>query len=113
MIDSGQDLIIAMRTQRTLLIDTVEAMKVIGRKLAEADFNYRVAFRKEVFRLHEIDGVAWTSCADLAKGDEVVGKLRFTRDVHKSDYACCLEKSYQVKTELRILESEVKRELGG
>ncbi len=111
-MNSGQDLIISMREQRTLLIDTVQAMKVIGRKLAESDLAYRIAYRKEVFRLREVDGVAWTSCGDLARGDDIVGKLRFTREVHQSDYDCCIEKIHQIKFEMRILESEINREWG-
>jgi hypothetical protein len=112
-MDSGQDLVILLREQRIELIDLVKLLKKLGRNLAEADFKYRVGFRKEVFRLHEEDSVGWSTCADLARGDAIVGKLRYDREVCASDYDCCKEKINQVKFEMRILEAEIKREIGG
>jgi hypothetical protein len=114
-MSSGQDLVNALREQRALLIDCVDAMKVLGRKLAEAEYKYRIAYRKEVFRLHTSDSVAWTACSDLAKGDEInfdVSKLRFKRDVYKSDYDTALEKINAVKLEMRLLEGEIREERG-
>jgi hypothetical protein len=81
--------------------------------LSEAEMYYRIAYRKEVFRLHEVDSVAWTACSDLAKGSEEVAKLRFERDIRKSDYESCYEKILQLKTELRILENEINAERQG
>ena len=81
-----------------------------GRKLADAEMKYRIALRQEVFRLHQVDGVAWTACQDLARGDETVAKLRFERDIRKSDYESCYEKILQLKTELRIIENEINAE---
>lgn len=111
-MNSGQDLVNAMREQRTLLIDCVNAMKVLGRKLAEAEYKYRIAYRQEIFRLHEEDGTAWTACGELARGDENVANLRFKRDVYKSDYDTALEKILAVKIEIRLLEGEMKQEWG-
>lgn len=111
-MDSGQDLVLALREQRKLLIDCVDAMKHTGRKLAEAEYKYRIAYRKEVFRLHEEDKVAWTACSDLAKGSEEVGEMRFKRDIYKSDYEVLNEKIMAVKTEMRLLESEINKEWG-
>jgi hypothetical protein len=107
---SGQDLMNAMNEQRKLLIDCVNAMKVLGRKLAEAEYKYRIAYRQEVFRLHEEDGTAWTACGELARGDDKVANLRFKRDVYKSDYDTALEKINAVKLEIRLLESEIRQE---
>jgi hypothetical protein len=114
-MSSGQDLVNALREQRTLLIDCVDAMKVLGRKLAEAEFKYKIAYRKEVFRLHEVDKVAWTACSDLAKGDETnfnVAKLRWARDVYKGDCDTAIEKINAVKLEMRLLEGEIREERG-
>lgn len=109
-MSSGQDLYNALREQRILLIDSVNDMKTIGRKLAEYEYKYRIAYRQEVFRLHEVDGTAWTACSDLAKGDEKVAKLRYHRDVYKSDYDTAIEKINAVKLEIRLLESEMRQE---
>lgn len=113
MPDSGQDLYNLQKEQRKLLSETVKAMKNTGRRLAEAERNYRIAYRKEVFRLHIQDEVAWTACADLAKGGEEVAALRFERDKLKSDYEVCLEKLNQLKLEIRILETEIQEDKRG
>ena len=110
---SGQDLVLTLREQRALLIDTVQAMKVIGRQLAQATKEYKIALRKEILRLRVEDGVAWTACYDLALGEESVAELRFKRDIRQSDYDVCIEKINQTKLEIRLLESEIKQELQG
>lgn len=112
-MSSGQDLMEAMSATRKQLNECLIFYKNNGRKLAEAEMKYRIAYRKEIFRLHEVDGVAWTACADLAKGDEEVAKLRFERDVRKSDYESCYERILQLKTEIRILENEINAERQG
>ena len=97
MMDSGQDLILALRSQRTLLVDTVQAMKVIGRQLAQSTKEYKIALRKEILRLRVEDNVAWTACYELALGQEEVAELRFKRDIRQSDYDVCIEKINAVK----------------
>ncbi len=108
-----QDLQQAMSETRRQLNECLIFYKNNGRKLAESEMKYRIAVRKEVFRLHEEDSVAWTACYDLARGDEEVAKLRFERDVRKSDYECCYERILQLKMELRILENEIAAERQG
>lgn len=113
MPDSGQDLVNALREQRILLMDCVNAMKKKGRALSRAEYEYRVAYRKEVFRLHEEDGTAWTACTDLAKGDDThfkVAEKRFKRDSLQSDYDVIQEKINAVKLEIRLIESEIREE---
>lgn len=109
---SGQDLVSLLREQRALLIDTVQAMKVIGRQLAQATKDYKIALRKEILRLRVEDGVAWTACYDLALGEEEIAELRFKRDIRQSDYDVCIEKINSVKLEIRLLEGEIKQEWG-
>ena len=48
--------------------------------LAACEHAYRVQLAKRITELHA-DGVAWTVCADLARGDERVARLRLERDV--------------------------------
>ena len=52
MRDSGQDLVLALREQRNLLIDCVNSMKVVGKELAYAECSYKVALLQEILRLH-------------------------------------------------------------
>lgn len=113
MPDSGQDLMHDMSSTRKQLNECLIFYKNNGRQLADAEMKYRIALRQEVFRLHIEDKVAWTACQDLARGKEEVAKLRFERDVRKSDYECCYEKILQLKIELRILENEISAERQG
>ena len=113
MPDSGQDLVLAMREQRTLLIDTVNAMKVTGRYLAQSTKDYKISLRKEILRLHIADKVAWTACYELALGEDTVAELRFKRDIRQSDYDVCIEKINACKLEIRLLEGEIKQDLQG
>ena len=108
-----QDLQIEMSATRKQLNECLIFYKQNGRTLADAEMKYNIARRKEFLRLHISDGVAWTACSDLAKGDEEVAKLRFERDLRKSDYECCLEKILQLKIELRIIENEMNAERRG
>jgi hypothetical protein len=113
MYDSGQDLVNLLREQRILLIDSVNAMKVIGRLLAQATKDYKIALRKEILRLRVEDKVAWTACYELALGEDTVADLRFKRDIKQSDYDVCIEKINSVKLEIRLLENEISMERMG
>ena len=112
-MNSGQDLILAFQEERKKLVQATEQMKQSGRYLATAERDYRIALRKEILRLHCEDGVAWTSCDNIAKGSEEVAQLRFRRDVHKSDYESWQEIINCTKLELRILEGEINTERRG
>jgi hypothetical protein len=57
------------------------AMKEAARDSAVKDERYRVAVAKEIVRLHDADGVAWTVCQDLARGNPQVARLRRERDI--------------------------------
>jgi hypothetical protein len=113
MPDSGQDLMQTLSATRRQLNECLIFYKNVGRKLAEAERLYKIAYRKEVFRLHIEDGVAWTACEGLAKGDETVAKLRMERDIRKSDYDSTYEKILALKAELRIIENEISFERRG
>jgi hypothetical protein len=112
-MNSGQELVLALQEQRKLLIDTVTAMKVTGRQLAEATKKYKIALRKEILKLHVSDGVAWTACYELALGEDTVAELRFIRDLRQSDYDVCIEKINQIKMEMRILDKEIEQDRQG
>ena len=47
---------------------------------AEAEKSYRIALASKILELHA-DGIAWSSTADIARGDEKVALLRYKRDV--------------------------------
>lgn len=82
---------------------------------SRTEHDYKVAYRKEVFRLHQQDKVAWTAAITLAHGDTEyfnVAELRFKRDIAKSEYEVAQEKINGLKLSLRMIEAEISREWG-
>lgn len=108
-----QDLIIEMSAARKQLNECLIFYKNTGRKLADSEMKYRISLRKEFLRLHLEENVAWTACSELAKGEDNVAKLRWERDIRKSDYDVTFEKILQLKTEIRIIENEIEAERKG
>lgn len=55
-------------------------MKQVARDYAQAEEAYRKALAEKILRLHD-EGTAWSVCADVARGDSTVARLRRERDV--------------------------------
>jgi hypothetical protein len=55
-------------------------MKEASKDFAIAERNYRVALARKIIELHD-GGTAWSVCADVARGDVEVARLRMLRDV--------------------------------
>ena len=109
---SGQDLYNAQKEQRELLSKTVKAMKVTGRKLAEAEKNYRVALCKKILT-ERASGTPVTIISDVCRGDEEVAELKFKRDLAESDYKVCEQAIITIRQEVKILDTEMENERRG
>lgn len=86
-----------------------------GQALAKAERDYKVALKKEIVTLHEVENVAWTACTGIAHGDigeNQVARKRYERDIAKTLYEVGQEKINGLKLEIRILESQLSREWG-
>jgi hypothetical protein len=59
---------------------TENAIREAVRDRATAERNYRRALAARILRAHD-EGIAWTVCSDIARGDENVSELRHARDV--------------------------------
>lgn len=57
-----------------------EFVRDAARGFAMAEEAYRVRLATRITELHA-DGVAWTVCGDLARGDKDVARLRRERDI--------------------------------
>lgn len=57
-----------------------DALREAAREFAVAEEQYRVALAKKIVELRA-DGLAASVCADVARGDPAVARLRMTRDV--------------------------------
>lgn len=54
-----------------------------SRRLATAERHYRELLTTRILELHAKDGVAWTACESIARGEKGVAKLRYERDIAK------------------------------
>lgn len=109
MYDSGQDLILELRNQRKLLIETVTAMKHVGRQRAKAENIYRKELCKKM--LEERDKkTPVTIISDICRGDDKIADLKMERDIKETDYEVCDHMINAIKTNIRILESEIAEE---
>lgn len=108
---SGQDIILEFREKRIKLIDTVVAMKKIGRELARAENEYRKELAKKML-LERANGMPVTIISDICRGDEKIADLKLKRDIAQSDYDVSDNMQNALKIEIRILENEINRELG-
>lgn len=62
------------------MIAAEETLRQAYRDAAQKEETYRVELAKEITRQHG-EGVAWTACQDMARGNQHVAHLRFERDV--------------------------------
>ena len=97
--------------KRKQLNETLSQLKNYGLKYAEAEKNYKIAFRVEILKLRD-EGHSVTLCSSLAKGTNSIANLRFKRDIAESLYKSCQEGLNVFKLELRIIESQLQREWG-
>lgn len=70
--------------------------------LAEKERAYRVELSKRITTLHG-DGIAWTACADLARGDEKVARLRMERDIAEGVKEAALQASWRHAADRKAL----------
>ena len=112
---SNYDLWSELTDTRKLLNECIVALKDNGILYAKSEHEYKIALRKEIYRLHEDEKVAWTTTMSMAHGDTDnfnVSDKRYRRDLAKTKYDVCLEKINGLKLEIRILESQLNREWG-
>lgn len=71
-----------------------EEVRRAAQQLALAEERYRVALAKRIVELRS-EGTAATVCADLARGDEQVAKLRMHRDIADGVYEAVKQASWR------------------
>lgn len=112
-----QDLIRDSRDNRELLTKCIDSLKILNRKLAKSEYEYRLKLTQESLRL-KIEGytgelgktepVAWTKADVIAMGLPEVASLRFARDLAKGDVETIMQKIYQIKIELDIIKTDME-----
>lgn len=81
-----------------------------GKRLAEAERDYKITLRTEALKLRSEKGLPVTLIAQIIYGVPEVAKLRFERDVAETIYNTNQEHINATKLKMRILESQVQRE---
>lgn len=92
-----------------------EALREASRAAAAADQAYRVALAKEIVRQHDVDKVAWTVAADIARGAENVAELRYKRDVAQGVLEAAQQAAWRFAADRkdtgRLVDWSMRREL--
>ena len=107
-----QDLMIEMRELRSTLSIAINELKKRGRDKAKAEQEYRVALAKEILTQRDA-GFPVTIIGDICRGKKEIAKLKFERDFAETLYETCLQKIYQCKIEMGIIEGQMKAERRG
>lgn len=107
-----QDLMIEMRELRNTLTLAINELKKRGREKAKAEQEYRVALAKEIL-IQRDEGMPVTIISDICRGKAEIAKLKFERDFAETLYETCLQKIYQCKIEMGIIEEQMRAERRG
>jgi hypothetical protein len=92
-----------------------DKLRQASRDLAEAERLYREQLTIRIIELHAKDGVAWTACETIAKGERGVAALRFKRDVAKGVLESFQQQAFRYAADRRdlsrFIEWSMRREL--
>lgn len=81
-----------------------------GKRLAEAERDYKITLRTEALKLRSEKGLPVTLIAQIIYGVPEVAELRFQRDIAETIYNTNQEHINATKLKMRILESQIARE---
>jgi len=112
-----QDTYNELTENRELLSKLIKSLQTINRNLAQAEFEYRKQYSSTSIRI-KLDGVkkgdkktgpvAWTKTGDIARGLPEVAKLRLERDTLQGEKEAIMQKIYQTKIEIDLLQKEME-----
>ena len=92
-----------------------DQLRQASRDLANAERHYREKLTIRIHHLHAVDGVAWTACDTIARGESEVADLRFKRDVATGVLEAAQQQAFRHAAERRDLHAlitwSMRREL--
>ena len=94
------------------LTASIKKLAENGKKLAEAEREYKLKLRTEALKLRQENGLAVTLISQIIFGVPEVADLRFKRDIAETIYNTNQEHINCTKLKIRILESQINREWG-
>lgn len=83
-----------------------------GKRLAEAERDYKLTLREEALKLRTEKDMPVTLINNIIYGVPKVADLRFKRDVAEAVYTANQEHINLTKLKIRILDNQVSREWG-
>lgn len=91
-------------------------LRAKSRALAEAERAYRQGLAEKILELRTgKDAPAWTTCADVARGDRHVAELRYKRDVAEGVLEAARQQAFRRGSDRRDLDTllnwSMRREL--
>src|SRR5690554_1277491 len=98
-----QDLMIELNSHRKMLNTAITELRKRGQAKAEAEKNYRVALQQEILKLRA-EGYPATLINDLARGKKEIAELKMQRDIAETMWESAMQKIYQCKLEMGIIE---------
>lgn len=101
-----EEMLSELHRLRKELDDETKLLKRRGRVWVRYEKKYKIELAKEITILR-VDKTPATVIGDLARGNEKVAKLRFKRDLARSQYNTTEESIRTIKTNIRILENEI------
>lgn len=104
---SGITLVNELNDLQSQLVTGVKLMADYGRKLAQAEYEYKIALSKEALRL-KADGTPATLINLIVYGN--VAKERLKRDTAEVMYKTSVENINAVKLRLRLVQAQIDKE---
>ena len=92
-----------------------DQLRSASRDLAEKERRYRESLAIRIVELHAKEGVAWTACETIARGEEKTARLRFERDIARGVLESVQQQAYRYAADRRdlsrFIEWSMRREL--
>lgn len=108
---SDYDLYEEIQQKRKQLDFSIKSLRGNGIELAKAERDYKILLRQECLKLRD-DGMAVGMITMTAYGIPSVAEARFKRDCAEAVYLANQEAINSIKLEIRLIESQLKREWG-
>ena len=101
-----------LQEKSRLLDNSIKMLRKTGSDYAKAYTDYRIALAKELLLLKE-EGYAITLAGDIARGKPEIAHLKFEEISKEAIYKANMESINVLKLQIKILENQIERELGG
>ena len=106
------DLLIQMQELNELLSRALKEFKKRGFEYAKAYTNYRKLLAMELLKL-KAEGMPSTIASDIARGQEEVANAKEIEIETECLYKSCQEAINTYKLQIKILQEQINKELGG